>query len=78
MPYEYPEGLSVQASPDDQRMWRCLWKLVEALNVDEQVRAALARKDGTLSADADTAMQNEEQRRRPVIIPDALDDDEEE
>lgn len=41
MPYDYPKQLSGNAGPDIAELWNCLWRLVEALNVDEQVRAQL-------------------------------------
>ena len=41
MPYEYPQKLTEHASEDSKRLWYCLWKAVEKLNLQEDVIARL-------------------------------------
>lgn len=44
MPYEFPDRLTIHADEDSRRLWECLWRLIEALNLrDEAVSAELAR-----------------------------------
>jgi hypothetical protein len=45
MPYDYPRPLSGSTGPDIAELWNCLWRLVEALNVDEQVRAQIQQAE---------------------------------
>ena len=47
MPYDFPERLTQFADEDSRRLWECLWKLVERLNLNEEaLREALARLEG--------------------------------
>lgn len=44
MPHEFPKPLTGDTGTDISALWETLWKLVEALNLnDEAVRATLAR-----------------------------------
>lgn len=44
MPYDFPRQMTGDTGADVKALWETLWKLVEALNLnDEAVRAALAR-----------------------------------
>ena len=36
MPYDFPERLTMHADEDSRRLWDCLWKLVERLNMKEE------------------------------------------
>jgi len=48
MPYEFPERLTAHASEDSRRLWDCLWKLVERLNLkEEELQAILNVKEKT-------------------------------
>lgn len=44
MPYDFPRQMTGDTRADVQALWETLWKLVEALNLnDEAVSATLAR-----------------------------------
>jgi hypothetical protein len=48
MPYDFPERLTAHADEDSRRLWECLWKLVERLNLNEDAQtAALKAKEET-------------------------------
>lgn len=40
MPYDFPERLTLHADEDEKRLWECLWKLVERLNLNEESLSA--------------------------------------
>ena len=44
MPYEYPQKLTEHASEDSKRLWDCLWRVVEKLNLAEDVIARLEQE----------------------------------
>lgn len=39
MPFNFPDPLRGDATENETLIWEALWRLVEALNVEEQVRA---------------------------------------
>lgn len=39
MPFNFPEPLRGAATENETLIWEALWRLVEALNVEEQIRA---------------------------------------
>lgn len=48
MPFEFPERLTAFADEDSRRLWECLWKLVERLNLKEdELQAMLKAKEET-------------------------------
>ena len=48
MPYEFPERLTGNTRDDLQKLWDCLWKLAERLNLkEEELQATLNVKEKT-------------------------------
>ena len=65
MPYEFPERLTQFADEDSRRLWECLWKLVERLNLNDealtQTITQLSRSvKGTIKESAESAVYNGE------------------
>lgn len=51
MTYDFPERLTAFADEDSRRLWECLWKLVERLNLNDEALKAIQ------SAEAETQAQ---------------------
>ena len=65
MTYDFPERLTEFADEDSRRLWECLWKLVERLNMNEealtQTMTQLAKSvKGTTNESAEGAIYNGE------------------
>lgn len=62
MPYDFPERLTLHADEDEHRLWDCLWKLVERLNLkDEALTKTLAQlSNRTTKEIAESAVYNGE------------------
>lgn len=65
MTYDFPERLTAFADEDSRRLWECLWKLVERLNINEdaltQTMTQLAKSvKGTTKESAEGAIYNGE------------------
>ena len=62
MTYDFPERLTAFADEDSRRLWECLWKLVERLNLnDEALTKTLAQlSNRTTKESTESAVYNGE------------------
>lgn len=44
MPYPYPEYLRDGATENEKRLWDCLWRTIEKLNLAEEELRELSKK----------------------------------
>lgn len=65
MPYEFPQRLTQNADEDHRRLWDCLFRVVEKLNLAEEENSVLRKEMEAARSEID-ALQRALETARPL------------